>query len=256
MPDSQHLLFIPGTLCDARLFQPQIDFFKQQFSVSVADITQHNSLEAIARSILDSVPQQFSLVGLSMGGIVAMEIMRQAPERVIRLALLNTSYSNEPIEKQQIRLQQMDQVATYGHEGLMRMVEDYYYPFYVAKNNHSNTSIKQTILDMAQDAGVVTFINQWNALLHRPDSTATLKSLTCPTLILCGEEDVLCKPKVHEEMAALISGSRLKIIPDCGHLSTLEKPEVVNTHLLNWLNTNIENQFKKKTDNNEYQKSA
>ena len=175
------------------------------------------------------------MAGLSMGGIIAMEILRQAPERVERLALLNTSYGSEPEEKQVIRRQQIEQVNTHGFAGLLKMVEEYYFPLYVAKRHLSNADIKQTVMHMAERAGINAFNNQWNALLHRMESKTTLKQITVPTLVLCGDEDVLCKPKVHQEMAALINNAHLEIIPDCGHLSTLEKPEVVNQILQQWL---------------------
>ena len=229
------LVFLPGTLCDERLFKPQLDFFGSERQVIVGDVSRSNSLSKIATDVLDDTPQKFSLVGLSMGGIVAMEIMRQAPERVERLALLNTSYGSEPEEKQVIRRQQIEQVNAHGFAGLLKMVEEYYFPLYVAKRHLSNADIKQTVMHMAERAGINAFNNQWNALLHRMESKTTLKQITVPTLVLCGDEDVLCKPKVHQEMAALINNAHLEIIPDCGHLSTLEKPEVVNQILQQWL---------------------
>ena len=201
----------------------------------VGDISLSDSIAAIANDVLQQAPQKFALAGLSMGGIVAMEIMRQAPARVERLALLNTSYGSEPEEKQVIRRQQIEQVNAHGFAGLLKMVEEYYFPFYVAKRHLSNADIKQTVMNMAERAGINAFNNQWNALLHRVDSTETLQKISVPTLVLCGDEDVLCKPKVHREMADLIKNSHLEIIPDCGHLSTLEDPDAVNRALRQWL---------------------
>ena len=202
----------------------------------VGDISLSDSIAAIANDVLQQAPQKFALAGLSMGGIVAMELMRQAPERVERLALLNTSYGSEPKEKQVIRRQQIESVNAQGHTGLLDMVEDYYFPRYVAKNNLSNADIKHMVMQMAERTGLNTFNNQWQALLHRVDSTSTLQQITVPTLVLCGDEDVLCKLKVHQEMAALNDNAHLEIIPDCGHLSTLEKPDAVNRALQQWLN--------------------
>ena len=229
------LVFLPGTLCDEQLFKPQCDFFSSQRQVTVGDISRSDSISAIANDVLKHAPQTFALAGLSMGGIIAMEILRQAPERVERLALLNTSYGSEPEDKQVIRREQIDKVKALGHAGLLEMVEEYYFPRYVAKNNLSNADIKQTVMQMAERTGLNAFNNQWQALLHRVDSTETLQQITVPTLILCGDEDVLCKPKTHQEMAALISNVHLEIIPDCGHLSTLEESDTVNRALQQWL---------------------
>ena len=229
------LVFLPGTLCDEQLFKPQSDFFSSKRQVIVGDVSRSDSLSKIAKDVLDDSPKIFALAGLSMGGIVAMEIMRQAPKRVERLALLNTSYTSEPEDKQVIRREQIDKVNKHGFAGMLKMVEEYYFPFYVAKKHLTNSEIKQTVLQMAERAGLTAFNNQWQALLHRVDSAEALQKISVPTLVLCGDEDALCKPKVHREMAALIKNSHLEIIPDCGHLSTLEKPEVVNQILQQWL---------------------
>ncbi|MBT8142083.1 MAG: alpha/beta fold hydrolase [Gammaproteobacteria bacterium] len=234
-PSLLPLVLVPGSLCDQRLFAPQINHFSKQRPVYVADVTQSNSISYLASDVLGTIKGAFALAGLSMGGIIAMEVMRQAPERVDRLALLNTSFGSEPSEKQNIRQQQMDLVNRDGMTGLISLVEDYYFPKYLAKNCAYAADIKRTVIDMANDAGIEVFNKQWEALLHRIDSTESLQRVDVPTLILCGEEDVLCKPKIHQKMAELIQESHLEILPDCGHLSTLEKPDMVNRSLQFWL---------------------
>ena len=170
-----------------------------------------------------------------MGGIVAMEIMRQAPHRVERVALLDTNPGAEHPKYKPTRLHLMEQVRVGGLPVLLSLVEESFFPNYLAATHLHDRSLKDRVLEMTQNAGADTFLRQSKALLERPDSWPTLEQIRCPTLVMCGEKDVMCTPAAHREMAEKIAGAQLEIIKDCGHLSTLEKPDEVNRALDAWL---------------------
>lgn len=229
------LVLIPGSLCNEKLFTSQVEFFSKQRQVIVADISQSNSIEGMARDILNATPKKFALAGLSMGGIIAFEILRQAPERVDRLALIDTSFGAEPDEKKSIRLQHVDDAKQQGLDFVVELIKNTYFPLYVAASRQDSQALKNIVTIMAKESGLDGFVNHWQAIMTRPDSTQSLANIECPTLVLCGEEDALCKPKLHEHMAATIPNSHLAILEDCGHLSTIEKPREVNEALDTWL---------------------
>ena len=160
-----------------------------------------------------------------MGGILAFEIWRQAPERVTHLALIDTNPYPDTEQKRQTRLEQI-QIAMQG--GLREMAIESLKPMYLAEVNRDNEEILNTLLDMALDLGPEVFQRQSVALKERSDSVATLDTIDCPAAIICGEEDRLCPVELHELMAQRISGASLNIIKDCGHLATLEQPTIVN----------------------------
>lgn len=223
--------FLPGMMCDERLFTPQIACLSKDYDVIVGDITGHDSISAIATSFLSTAPEKFSLAGLSMGGIVAMEIMAQAPHRVERLALLDTNPCAELPAMKMRRSSQLEKVEA----GLLRVVMcDEMKPNYLAPG-----SGKQTILDlcleMAEDLGADVFRRQSHALRDRVDQQETLRKISVPSLILCGREDRACPVERHTMMHRLIPNSTLVIVEGAGHLPTLESPEVTNAALLQWL---------------------
>ncbi|MEH6550313.1 MAG: alpha/beta hydrolase [Pseudomonadales bacterium] len=231
------LVMLPGSLCDERLFAPQLAFFQGRRKTQVGSFTGCDSIAAMAENILATAPPSFALLGLSMGGIVALEIMRQAPHRVDRLALLNTNPYAQQVDAIGARRQQMQEISTGGLPALQSLVGSEFFPRYVTHKNLVNDSLKDTVLAMSESAGLTVFQDQWRALISRPDSAGTLADIECPTLILCGTEDQMCSPQLHREMAALIKNCQLEIIADCGHLSTLEAPATVNKLLQAWLNT-------------------
>lgn len=181
--------------------------------------------------ILADAPQCFALAGLSMGGIVAMEILRQAPERVERIALLDTNPLAETDEVKARRIPQMMAVKVGKLSVIMR---DEMKPNYLSEGPRRG-EVLDLCMDMALDLGPHVFLNQSRALMDRSDQTETLRNATVPALILCGREDTLCPVARHEMMAGLIPGARLEIIDGAGHLPTLEQPEKTNAALARWL---------------------
>ncbi len=217
------LVLLPGLMCDRQLWQPQIDALAAR--AFVADTTRHDSFEDMARHLLESAPPSFALAGLSMGGILAFEVWRQAPERVTHLALLDTNPYADTAQKRQTRLEQI-QVALHG--GLREMAIESLKPLYLAEVHRDDDALLNTILDMALALGPEVFRRQSVALARRRDSVATLNTIDCPTAVICGEEDRLCPVELHELMAERIPDARLTVVRDCGHLATLEQPKVVN----------------------------
>jgi len=163
-----------------------------------------------------------------MGGILAFEIWRQAPERVTHLALLDTNPHAESADRQSMRL---DQIAAAASGRLRELATESLKPIYLAAAHRDDDSLLSTILDMVMDLGPDVFRSQSLALRSRKDSVPTLRTITCPTLVMCGDEDRICPPAYHELMAAEIPNAELKVIENCGHLSSMEQPEVV-THEL------------------------
>ena len=225
------LVLLPGMMCDARLYGPQIAALSGRLPLHLAPITNHATVEALAADVLDKAPLRFALAGLSMGGIVAMEIARQAPDRVERLALLDTNPRAELEEVKQRREPQIDKVRSGGLREVMR---DELKPNYLA-NGPLRQDVLEVCMAMALDLGPEIFERQSRALQTRPDQQETLKALKVPTLILMGKEDRLCPLERHELMHTLIEGSDLSIIEQAGHLPTLEQPEAVNAALKTWL---------------------
>jgi pimeloyl-ACP methyl ester carboxylesterase len=230
------LVFLPGSLCTDLLFEPQIAFFKGRREVTVANFSNCDSIEAMATKVLDEAPAEFALAGLSMGGIVAFEIFRQAPQRVKRIAMLDANPRGELPENVPLRHQQINNIAQGGVESLKTLVSQQLMPNYVF-DSEQQLKLEPLVMEMALDVGTDEFINQWRALASRTDSWSTLKDIRCPTLILCGVHDALCNEKLHRDMALEIKHAKLEIVAEAGHLSTLDAPEQVNEALENWLNS-------------------
>ncbi|MET1412903.1 alpha/beta fold hydrolase [Roseibium sp. HPY-6] len=225
------LVLLPGMMCDARLYGPQIAALSGSVPIHLAPITDCATVEELAADVLSSAPAQFALAGLSMGGIVAMEVVKQAPDRVLRLALLDTNPRAELEEVKQRREPQIDKVRAGGLREVMR---DELKPNYLA-NGPLRQDVLEVCMAMALDLGPEVFERQSRALQTRPDQQETLKALKMPTLILMGKEDRLCPLERHELMHTLIEGSDLRIVEQAGHLPTLEQPEAVNAAFKTWL---------------------
>lgn len=230
------LLLLPGSLCTGMLFHAQISAFKDNREVVVADFSNCDSIEAMATKVLMEAPAEFALAGLSMGGIVAFEIFRQAPERIKRIALLDTNPRGELPENVPVRQEQINTVAQGGAESLRTLVSQQLMPKY-AFDSEQLLKLEPLVMEMALEVGTDEFINQWRALASRADSWSTLKDIRCPTLILCGIHDALCSEKLHRDMAQEIKHAKLEIIQEAGHLSTLDAPEQVNSALQDWLDS-------------------
>jgi pimeloyl-ACP methyl ester carboxylesterase len=225
------LLLLPGLLCDAALYAPEIAALDDIAAPIVGDLTRHDSIAGMAAAMLAEMPEYFSLVGLSMGGYVAQEIMRQAPHRVGRLALLDTS-ARADSDEQHARRHGLVELAGKGH---FKGVTPQLLPQLIARGRLTDTALVDTIMAMAERVGHDAFLRQQTAIMGRPDGRTDLGRIACPTLVLCGRDDAVTPVALHEEMAAAIPGAELVVVEDCGHLSTIERPEAVNAALRRWL---------------------
>jgi pimeloyl-ACP methyl ester carboxylesterase len=226
-----NLVLVPGLLCTGALWAPQIAALADIAACTMADHRRHRTMRGIARSILAAAPERFALAGLSMGGYIAYEILRQAPERVQRLALLDTGARADTPERTAAR---RELIATAEREGVRR-AQEVLMPTLVHPARLDDRPLVDTVLQMAVDTGLAAFKRQEAAIIGRPDSRPLLASIRCPTLVLVGEQDARTPPTLAREIADAIPGARLEIVPDCGHLPTLERPEAVTRALRAWL---------------------
>lgn len=232
VPSKPALALLPGMMCDARLFAPQIARLAGRFDVIAPGYGPDPSMEALAARLLGALPPRFALAGLSMGGIVALEIARQAPERVERLALLDSNHLADAPERRPVRDRQMAEVRA---GGLRRVIVEEMKPNYLAERSRRDAALLDLLLDMAERLGPEAFVSQSLALRDRRDYSGVLQAFSGPVLLLCGEEDRICPPERHRAMAALRPGAQLAIVPGAGHISTLEAPEAVSAALEIWL---------------------
>ncbi len=233
MTDPLPIVCIPGLACSARLYAEQIPQLWTVGPVTIAQHGRHESIGAIARSILASAPGRFALIGLSMGGYVSFEIMRQAPGRVAKLALLDTTARPDTSEQTENRRLQIN----LAEQTPIADLADALFPRLVHPRHRNDDQLRNIIRIMAEETGAAGFIRQQTAIMSRPDSRPSLSGIRCPTLVLVGDSDELTPPDRAAEMAHGIAGSRLVTVPDCGHLSTLERPQHVTEALLALLKT-------------------
>jgi pimeloyl-ACP methyl ester carboxylesterase len=231
MASKTKLVLVPGLLCTEALWAPQVAALSSIADCIIADHTRHKTMRGIARSILAAAPRRFALAGLSMGGYIAYEMLRQAPERVLRLALLDTGCRADTPERTASR---RDLIANAEREGVAH-AQKLLMPALIHKARLRDKALTETVIGMAVDTGLAAFKRQEAALIGRPDSRPLLASIRCPTVVIVGEQDALTPPELAREIAAGIPGATLKIVPDCGHLSTLERPAAVNRALRAWL---------------------
>jgi pimeloyl-ACP methyl ester carboxylesterase len=232
MTPSLPLVLVPGLLCSARLYGPQIAALWPHGPVTIADHRRDDDMAAIAQRILDEAPPRFALAGLSMGGYIAFAMMRLAPERIARLALLDTSARPDSPEQKEGR----EKFIAMAEAGKLMDVVETLTPKFLHRDRARDETLKGVVRAMAQDTGAEAFVRQQKAIMSRADSRLLLTSIRCPTLVLVGEGDELTPPELSKEIAAGIEGAMLTVVPDCGHLSTLEKPDLVNAELSAWLN--------------------
>ncbi|MGO4571774.1 alpha/beta fold hydrolase [Microvirga sp. 2TAF3] len=228
---AETLVLIPGLANTSRLFEAQIAGLSSARAVMVADHTRDDSIQGIAARLLADAPERFALAGLSMGGYVAMEVMRQAPERVERLALLDTSARPDSDEAREDR-KRMIALAETGH---FKDIIARLWPRLVAPERQADEELKEIVTGMMQEIGAGAYIRQQRAIMGRPDSRSMLPSIEIPTLILVGEADAITPPDVAREMAEMIEWASLTVVPGSGHLSSLEQPEKVTQALRMWL---------------------
>jgi pimeloyl-ACP methyl ester carboxylesterase len=225
------IVLVPGLNCSARLYAEQVPVLWGYGPVTVADHRRDDSVEAIAARILAAAPPRFALAGLSMGGYIAFAIMREAPERVARLALLDTSARPDAPEQSERRRA----LITCAESGRFAEIPDLLFPVFVHRNRHGDEALRAIVRTMAEETGPQAFVRQERAIISRPDCRALLELIRCPTLVLVGDGDELTPPALAQEIAAGIARARLVTVPDCGHLPTLERPQAVNRALLEWL---------------------
>jgi pimeloyl-ACP methyl ester carboxylesterase len=226
-------VLLPGLLLDAELWRHQIADLADLATPIVGDLTRHDSIAAMATAMLAEMPDSFSLAGLSMGGYVAQEIMRQAPHRVLRLALLDTS-ARADTDEQRARRHGLLELAGMGHfKGVTpRLLPQLLHPAHLA-----DPALTEPVMAMAERVGPEAFLRQQTAIMGRRDGRADLARIACPALVLCGKQDLLTPPELHEEMAAAIPGATLVTIEQCAHLSPIEQPAQVNAALRRWLDS-------------------
>ena len=225
------VVLVPGLNCSARLYAEQIPALWQFGPVTVGDHRRDDSMAAIARRILADAPPRFALAGLSMGGYIAFEILRQAAARVAKLALLDTGAGAEVPE----RTAQRKPLIALAQQGRFAEITEDQFPLLVHRSRHGDTALKAQVRAMNQETGPEAYCRQQHAIMGRPDSRPGFAAISCPTLVLVGDEDQLTPPALAHEMAGGIRGARLVVVPECGHLSTMERPQAVTQALLDWM---------------------
>jgi pimeloyl-ACP methyl ester carboxylesterase len=231
MTERETLILVPGLNCTARLFEPQVAALSRSRPVVIADHRQDESLPAIAARLLAEAPPRFALGGLSMGGYVALEVLRQAPDRVCRLALLDTTARPDTEESRRNR----ERMITLAELGRFAEIHALLWPRLVHPERRGDRDLERTVLAMMEETGAETFIRQQRAILARPDSRPLLPGIEIPTLVVVGDADEITPPEVAREMAEMIEWSSLSVVAGAGHLTSLEQPDAVTEALEAWL---------------------
>ncbi|HZF86391.1 MAG TPA: alpha/beta fold hydrolase [Burkholderiaceae bacterium] len=226
------LVFLPGLACDARLWEAQLPIVPPALDPLVSDAhMRHASIETMAAAVLAETAGPLVLCGASMGGMVAMEAARQAPERIAGLALLGTNAAPETPETYELRASAIELFE----QGDVRDVIEPNIVFAFHPAQAADRALTQRYLDIILDAGAAQLIRQNRALMQRPDARPHLGRLRCPVLVMCGDSDRLTPPAASREIAALLPQAELHWVPACGHMLTMEKPGTVNAFLGDWL---------------------
>lgn len=225
------LLMLNGLLCDAALWRHQVRDLSGIVTCHPADTTGHDSVAALARDVLAKAPAQFALVALSMGGYVALEIMRQAPERVLRLCLVNTQARPDTDEQRERRRL----LIGMSRAGQFKGVTPRLLPMLIHPDRMQDVDLVDTITAMAERVGRDAFQRQQTAIMNRIDSRPSLKAIRCPVQIISGAQDTLTPPDVMRELAEGIPHARFDVLEHCGHLSPLERPDEVTRIIRAWL---------------------
>jgi pimeloyl-ACP methyl ester carboxylesterase len=236
MRDHMNLLLLPGLLCDRAAWAPVLPHVQAMAACSIPAYADETTLSAMAERVLAGAPPTFALAGHSMGGRVALEIVRRAPGRVERLALLDTGCRARPpgTAGDGERAGRLALLATARERGMREMARTWVQPM-VHPERRADAALIDAIVAMFVRRTPLQFAGQIEALLARPDATDVLRAVACPALVLCGREDGWALPAQHEEMAALMPGSRLAILDHCGHMAPMERPDAVGAALVEWL---------------------
>jgi pimeloyl-ACP methyl ester carboxylesterase len=225
------ILLVPGLVSSSRIFAPVEPALWRMGPVMVANHLHDDSMGAIARRILEGAPPRFALAGHSMGGYIAFEIMRQAPERVLRLALMNTHARPDTPELTARRRSQMARASA----GEYRAILDELFQLFVHPSRRKRADLHRLVHDMGNDVGVEAFIRQQTAIINRPDSRPTCADITCPTLVLTADQDHVIPNSLSKEMAESIRSAKFTLLENCGHLPQPELPETTANALAEWL---------------------
>jgi pimeloyl-ACP methyl ester carboxylesterase len=225
------IVLVPGMLCTTEIFASQIAALWPYGSVTVASTLEGDTIAEMAASILAAAPPRFALAGISMGGYIELEIMRQAPERVLKLALLDTEARPDTLEQTAQRRALLAQVNAGNFETLLALA----LPAIVHPSHQDDAVLRETNVRMGLAVGIERWARQAEAVMHRIDYRPSLPAISVPTLVLVGDSDTFTPPNRSEEMAAAIPCARLVVVPECGHASTIEQPDAVNRALIEWI---------------------
>jgi pimeloyl-ACP methyl ester carboxylesterase len=231
MDNTMPILLVPGLASSPRIFEPVAPALWRFGPVTVANHIRDDSMGAIARRILAEAPPRFALAGHSMGGYIAFEIMRQAPQRVAKLALVNTQARPDTPETTARRRSQIARAKSGDYHAVL----DELFVGFVHPSRREDASLRQLVHDMGDDVGAEAFVRQQTAVISRPDSRPTLAWIRCPTLVLTGDEDNTIPNSLSVEMADGIHGAKLVILSNCGHLPQPEQPQATSEALVEWL---------------------
>jgi pimeloyl-ACP methyl ester carboxylesterase len=231
MDNTMPILLVPGVVCSPRIFSPVVPALWRFGPVTVANHIRDDNMGAIARRILAEAPPRFALAGHSMGGYIAFEILRQAPERVAKLALMNTQARPDTPEATTRRRGLVARAQNGDYRGVLEEL----FSCFVHPSRLGDASLRQLVHDMGDDVGPEAFVRQQTAVISRPDSRPSLAWIKCPTLVLTGDQDNSVPNSQSVEMANGIPGAKLVILPDCGHLPQLELPQATADALVEWM---------------------
>jgi len=231
MDNTMPILLVPGLVSSPRIFAPVVPALWRLGPVTIANHIRDDNMGSIARRVLAEAPPRFALAGHSMGGYIAFEIMGQAPERVARLALINTQARPDTPEATTRRKTQVARALA----GEFRAILDELFPGFVHPSRRDNADLRQLVHDMGDDVGTDGFARQQSAIMSRPDSRPTLAWIKCPTLVLSGDEDNTIPNSLSVEMANGIPAAKLVILSHCGHLPQVEQPQATADALVEWM---------------------
>jgi pimeloyl-ACP methyl ester carboxylesterase len=225
------IVLVPGLFCTPLFYAAQLPLLWTRGPVQVANHTRDAAIAAVASRILDEAPPRFALAGHSMGGYIAFEMLRQAPQRIARVAFLDTSARPDVPEQTKRRLDMVD-LASRGRYG---EIADLMYGAFVHPSRLDDAELREGVRRMARDTGADAFIRQEHTIISRPDSRPMLATIRCPALVVVGADDALTPPELAAEIAEGIPGAQRVIIPDCGHMCAMESPDAVGDALVRWL---------------------
>ena len=225
------IVLIPGMMCTNDVFTHQINYLKNYFNVIVLEFNHYDDIVSGVKDLAPNLPDDFHLLGHSMGGIIAMDFVRQFSERVLSLTLLNT---NPYEEKQELKERRNQRLKELDKLDLITLMKSDYISRYFPSNCEGKSKLVKKCVDMASTLDKQVFYNQSIALRDRSDQSTTLERVTCKTLLVCGEKDQLCPVSYHSDMKTMIKKSDLIVLEGVGHMPTLECSETLNNHLKNF----------------------